>query len=373
MKLDEFFGLFRGFNYIDRIYKNQKVKKYAEILTSTKLNISKYVGTLQNDHRTLTEVTSANLTTNELTTIIENSKKLLQESYNDKIEKLNALLRFRKINKIETAANYPKSKILFWGLLFIVLILESMANAYFYAQGSDLGLLGGVLQAFLVSLANVVISFGIGFILFRYTNHISKFKKIIAWVGIILSFFIISFLHLMAAHYREILLKYPDDNIKNVIQETYNNPFNLSDFDSFILIIIGYFITILVVFKSYHYDDRYPHHGKMEREYKLTKIKIEGIIDKNNKTFSNAKSTLIEQITTLGKKDLNKPNHVIQKNLDTLIEARNNLNTLIEKLREKSLNYVKIFRNQYNQNIISDNKFEINKNINNRILEKIRV
>jgi len=135
-------------NYIDRIYKNQKVNKYAEVLTNTKLNISKYVTILQNHHRILREVTSSNLTTNELTTVIKKSQESLQKIHNLKIEKHNALLRFRKENQLEREANYPKSKVLFWGLLFIILILESMANSYFYAQGSDLGLLGGVLQAF---------------------------------------------------------------------------------------------------------------------------------------------------------------------------------------------------------------------------------
>jgi len=108
----------------------------------------------------------------------------------------------------------------------------------------------------------------------------------------------------MAAHYREILLKYPDDNIKNVIQETWNNPFNLSDFDSFILIIIGYFITILVISKSYNYDDPYPHHGKIEREYQLAKTQVKKIQDENNKTFDNVKSTLLDQVSTIGKTDL---------------------------------------------------------------------
>ena len=47
------------------------------------------------------------------------------------------------IKPIERAAVYPKSHIMHFSILASLVLFEGLANAYFFSQGSDLGLLGG--------------------------------------------------------------------------------------------------------------------------------------------------------------------------------------------------------------------------------------
>ena len=342
-------------DYDKRIETEKKVEVYRKALTDAENNISKYISSLEN-FKSSFEVDDIS----ELKGLAE-TKDLIQAKTTTMFEKKNSRLRFQEKHKLDIEADYPESKVLFWGILFIVLILESIANSYFYAQGSDLGLLGGVLQAFLVSITNVVMSFGIGFILFRYTNHISIFKKIIAWIGITLSFFMISFLHLITAHYREILIKYPDDSVKNVIYETWNNPFNLSDFDSFILIVIGYAISIFIVLKSYKYDDRYPHYGQIDREYKLAKTQLEELEKNENEKFKTLTTALLENYKMIKDIDFNTESEVIRDNLSEIENKRDSLKLFIENIDKKCLAYLILFRDEYNDGMDTNNKLKINK------------
>ena len=121
------------------------------------------------------------------------------------------LVAFQMLNNLERSAEYPQSILLFWGIIFSVLMIESIANSFFYAQGSDLGFLGGIFMAFAISIANVAISFSIGFVTLRYLNHVNKVKKIIAFLGLMILLVVLFFLHLSSAHYRELAIVSPDN------------------------------------------------------------------------------------------------------------------------------------------------------------------
>ncbi|MCI4646003.1 MAG: hypothetical protein MRY64_14570 [Hyphomonadaceae bacterium] len=60
---------------------------------------------------------------------------------------------------VHYVSDHPEVRILSLSFIFLLVIFESAANAYFFAQDSEFGLFGGVFQAAAVSLANVSTSY----------------------------------------------------------------------------------------------------------------------------------------------------------------------------------------------------------------------
>ena len=60
---------------------------------------------------------------------------------------------------IHYVSDHPDVRLLSLSFVFLLVIFESAANAYFFAQESEFGLFGGVFQAAAVSLANVAVSY----------------------------------------------------------------------------------------------------------------------------------------------------------------------------------------------------------------------
>ena len=183
--------------------------------------------------------------------------------------KARGLRLFKKNNGLkEREAIYPESHTWHVALILAALFVEAMFNASFYAQASQMGLAGGLLTAALVSSANVAASFLIGILALRYIHHIQIFKKLLAWIGLVAGLMLVGFLHLTAAHYRELLLRDPESANQVVIPQTLADPFGITDIESFILVVLGWAISIWVIYKGYTFDDPYPGYGKVTRAWK---------------------------------------------------------------------------------------------------------
>ena len=76
------------------------------------------------------------------------------------------------------ASDHPKVRIHQLSIIALLVVFESAANAYFFAQQSEFGLAGGVFQAAAVSLANVAVAFFIiGFWGLRHITQPAPFMK----------------------------------------------------------------------------------------------------------------------------------------------------------------------------------------------------
>lgn len=120
----------------------------------------------------------------------------------------SAYTDFRARHKVTRAASYPDSHIMHFSILAALVLFEGLANAYFFSKGSDLGLLGGWIQAITVAFTNVIAAFFlIGFLGLRLLqNPVSRpFSFWVAVVGVPLAVAFIVFLNFSAAHYRDLL------------------------------------------------------------------------------------------------------------------------------------------------------------------------
>jgi hypothetical protein len=107
---------------------------------------------------------------------IENKKDDVNQSYDE-------LESFKSSNGLRRSAIYPDSNILTVALLVTMVIIESAFNSSFFAAGSDLGLLGGIIEAGLISIINVSFGVFLGLMVLRNKNHINKFKSYTAIIA----------------------------------------------------------------------------------------------------------------------------------------------------------------------------------------------
>jgi len=194
-----------------------------------------------------------------------------QESHlRDREDARRWLQDFRLGNgRLTRPAVYPESLTLHYGIALVAIVGESLANSFFFAQGSELGLLGGWITAFFTSVANVVFSMLFaGFLCLRQTNHDKQFRKILGWMGFLVCLIILLFLQLAIAHYRELAMKSTDAEFISALPALWQHPFGLEDMQSFVLILIGISISVLAIWKGYTLDDEYPGYGNVYRKWK---------------------------------------------------------------------------------------------------------
>ncbi len=161
-------------------------------------------------------------------------------------------------------ASYPESTLLHMAILFLCLIGEGIANAYFFSD-NPLGLIGGFLEAFLISFANVAASFLAGWLCLRQLNHNSWARKSMGLIGFLAIVVFVVLLHLAAAHYREILQR--STGVEFFTSLAFD-PRTLQDMQSFLLMGIGAAISLVAGYEGYNFDDPYPGYGKIYRKWK---------------------------------------------------------------------------------------------------------
>ena len=164
-------------------------------------------------------------------------------------------------------------------------------NAKFFP--SDMGLLGGFMMAFMVSLANVSFCFTFGWILpninhdiSRHENRLKGFSsRIGAGIVFLFSLVFIFGLHSSVAQYRENVMNSTNisTDTPSLISTLSFDPRGLQDMESLAIIAIGLAISIFSYYKGYTFDDSYPGFGREYRSWK----KFEDLVSEADRDYKN--------------------------------------------------------------------------------------
>lgn len=178
--------------------------------------------------------------------------------------------RFRQINKLERPAKEASTLVSIIGLAFVMIVLESAGNAYLFSQKNTLGLLGGLMAAFLVSLGNVSLStlFGMATRYINCRGFGNLFKKFVGlgffltWVAFAIGY------NLAVAHFRDAVERSGEwrEAGTDAIQTLLSNPISLFTMESYVLFLLGAFISIISFLKGYHSSDPYPGYSKVAQD-----------------------------------------------------------------------------------------------------------
>jgi hypothetical protein len=220
---------------------------------------------------------------------IVNKKEDVNQSYDE-------LESFKLSNGLRRSAVYPDSNILTVGLLVIMVIIESAFNSSFFAAGSDLGLLGGIIEAGLISIINVSFGVLLGLMVLRNKNHINKLKSYTAIVFFILLLTIPILFNLGVAHFREALLTNPENAHFLAISSIKTGIFNITDVKSWMLFIVGIMCCVFAIFKGYYMDDAYPKFGKLTRRKIELEEELHEIYEDANEQLEDLHESYLENL-----------------------------------------------------------------------------
>lgn len=171
---------------------------------------------------------------------------------------------FKHRNGLTREAVYRESRLLHYAVIFFIVILETLLNAFFLSKGSDLGLVGGFFQAFIISLVNLGFAAFMAFSL-RQCFHHNYFRKSLGALFFLAVLSVAAIFVLGVGHYREALEQDPFSASQLAIGSLRAQPLAIEDFNSWIMVVVSGIALILLATKFFVVDDRYPGYTAITR------------------------------------------------------------------------------------------------------------
>lgn len=181
------------------------------------------------------------------------------------------LERFKQDNDLERSARYPESRFLYIAVAALLVAVETGINGVFFAQGHELGLLGGGFTALIPSLLNVFAGYYLGNFAFRLSIHKHTLKKVTGRFLCLLIPMLVFSMNLLIAHYRAAMMDITEagsaEAAKTAITTFLAAPFNLSDVESWLLLVTGCIFAMIATYDFWKMDDSYLHYGEIARDH----------------------------------------------------------------------------------------------------------
>ena len=297
----------------------------------------------QNDPKHLEAL--GNMAITETTEFIQVKKFQLQEMRKKELSHKRELNYFKADNELYRMANYPESLILHYGVLCLLVLLESVLNGQFFAKGSDFGLLGGTLMAVMISLVNIVPAVAIGAYPLRWTFSIKWSWKIAGLLMMAGYFSVVVFLNLVVGHYRALLESDPDLAVLEASRLAWSDGLNFGNFHALILFFLGIVFSLAALIKSFIADDRYPGFGKIQRKHEEILHAYQGEVVEIGKLVLKTLKSAMEKIDhRVGSFE-----SVLSKTMKELSATRyvlENSNTIIDQINNNDMELRSLYRDE---------------------------
>ena len=151
------------------------------------------------------------------------------------------------------------------GVLLALFVFEVFLNGFFLAKGSELGYLGGAVEAFTFALLNVGVSFLIGAVGVRELNHRNYFRKLLGLISLLAYLALAIALNLALAHYREASGSLVSDAGREVLVRMRTTPLAIADLKSWLFFGLGLLCSLIAFADAFLIFDPYPGYGGLEK------------------------------------------------------------------------------------------------------------
>lgn len=214
--------------------------------------------------------------------------------------------KLRTDNLITREASYPDDRVRSAVVLAVLWSVHIIANAMCFASASQMGLLGGVMMAALLSLPDVAGGVILGFFGLRYRNHIRPEQRLLGTIVsmvclvvlIVWTFFVA---HLRAALEAEIAAgRAVELAAVPVLSHMLSAPWAIFQVtDALVLMLVSQAAAAVATYEGYHLDDAYPGYGKADRRVREAKA---GIDDANSELRSELNAIIGRADTEIGQR-----------------------------------------------------------------------
>ena len=201
----------------------------------------------------------------EIEALTQNAQLALDRSREDLHAARSEYDKFRKERGIDRDPDYPQDKSTLLWLAFGVAVAEAVMNAWFFALGSEQGLIGGMIIAIVFAFGDILISFNLG----RFIRKIVVPRWTYRLIGgTALSIFLtwaFSY-NLLAGHLREALQTTDwSQAVRLALTNFLHNPIGLRDIQSWLLMGIGTVLTVFVMADGTRYDESWFNFERLHR------------------------------------------------------------------------------------------------------------
>lgn len=267
------------------IYFNEAHKVYDVQMTRFSLDIHSNIDIVKQE---ITELK------NKAGTEIKSEMLKWLDSYklvvNNHAHKQKIYERFKSEHNIIRDADYPKDTLDYIGFIAFIFVIEIVINANFFAAGSERGLLGGVMESFIISLLNIGFGYVFG-IFVRDLNNTKFLFKIRGIFSLSLEIIFTGAFNLFAAHYRNLFETLGRNEALALAGPTMKEKIWVTNADSIWLLLVGMLCCFLAMYKGYKSDDAIPGYGKIDRDLRKSEkdlaIERHNIVNTINITMKN--------------------------------------------------------------------------------------
>ncbi|NIY97329.1 hypothetical protein HC022_14080, partial [Salipiger sp. HF18] len=153
----------------------------------------------------------------------------------------------------------------FWFVItgVFMLAIESLLNGMFFARHNELGQIGGIGQAMMISAINIMIGAICG-LLARHRYLRTGFGTLIGWLSIVAWVVLSVGFNLLVAHFRDALdMMSWDAAMQSSVGRVVSEPWALGSLESVILLLAGLIVSLLSFYKTNALLDPVPGFNKL--------------------------------------------------------------------------------------------------------------
>lgn len=227
-------------------------------------------------------------------------------------EVTEARQKFRNENLISREASYPDDVVRSLVILLVLWTVHIGVNSMCFAAASQLGLLGGVILAAILSLPDITGGLILGFVGLRYRNHIRPERYVFGTIVTVACFVLLAFWTFWVAHMRAALEEgiaagaaVEIGSIK-VLSHMLSQPWAVFQVtDALVLMLISQAAAAIAAWEGYHLADAYPGYTTADRKVVQAKAQIAGansmVRDEINSISGRAEEDIAARVRDLDK------------------------------------------------------------------------
>ncbi len=237
-----------------------------------------------------------------------------------------------------------------WMWLAGFAIFEIILNATLLMDVNAFGLLGSIAQMAFISGLNVG-AFGLAVgVLIRWNNHVSRFVKVMSWLGVAVLISFVLVFNLLVGHFRDsmqaVVSNYDVDLATlggDTMDRLLAGPIDLGSFQSLLLVLVGCVCFAISAWKWWQRDDPYPRYGHRARQVAAAEQSFIKAFEETQKTLERAledKFSLLEDIRHKleirrghWKEVCEIGNHLVREYVHHLRQYQDDLNYLLQAYR----------------------------------------
>lgn len=167
----------------------------------------------------------------------------------------------------------PRSSFFKWALIVVLVLVELFTNGELLSKGSELGLVGGIVEALIFAVLNVGVALMFGIFAIPYMNHRNLLLKLFGFLSLLAYFACLIGLNLALAHYREVSGAITEGAGELVMQRLLTEPMGLEDLRSWLLFGLGVLFSIIAVIDGVMMHDVYPGYQRVDKALRTARAK----------------------------------------------------------------------------------------------------